>query len=950
MRLKACWFITVLLAAMSISFLPTGHTLADVTELLYWDFRTSQHGATVIPWDLATYTNPVNDGTWDTGLGFGTSTTVDYEPGYTGQFLEVRLPDDAILNNCAITSFAVYYNGGFTGISGHTSVGAAAGGSRGEYYSYFEDGTDWRNAILFITYLGTSHSYITGIAVQYDPADTCLGGGLGDLTRPLKSADLHPEWGMYDPAYAASIDTGWPDDGSIEPVFAFSNGLDAGVHSVKAGTVKAVDASVPCYRMPPSSSCYIIIPKEIAGTPKPVAWFVEMTGLTAVIVEPDDDPSATFTYYVSSPNVAIGDHVSAGCVLGKTIELKAPGFSDGGADPSLQLGGGTSGIISVQGGSESDNDQYGVTIVRYNKLEPETTRLYPSLTLEPDESSCALNNFNGCVNPNSSLLTFENWIHTDGVTLIDGGGAVLPSGSQIYQTGLMLDEGTSYTINVQARSTEAGDGFSVVPKIRIFAGSGTSDQPITTTWVNYSYTFSGADLTPEQAFGVVNQNFTGTDIEIRYVCMSEEGTGTVSSGCYFKNHHFDDGPTFWTITDGITFNAGQAYTYNDSVIEQGAMLNPIDGSTPADYTLKVVGRLIATNAYTGQIGKSVTIQYRYPTGGTYTDVGTVDSSLVDAEGKRVLDGSVNLEHAYTLTATVSISTPSTGLFSFKTVVDDSDSYLKGFRIDYICLQSPVDGFPGQGGSGFDPPFYENCQVVAIPEDNNINSWVYYHWSNLDRFFNCTLMVTLNKMAKTLDDAWKTTRLFMRWIVATSQASGRWLSIQFFPWFNGHLRNIAIGQVTTVYSTSGTCSDLFCVLNTLVNGLITPLQQIVSTLVGLVNNAASLFLTILTGVVGVGLSFLIRIFNLFSQASSLLTGLIAAYTTAAPITIDGMPMCSVDPASSPFCRAVWVLDNTILGGRWAVLITLIIAIATIHLILWSVGEFKRSIVGTAGGAA
>ena len=67
------------------------------------------------------------------------------------------------------------------------------------------------------------------------------------------------------------------------------------------------------------------------------------------------------------------------------------------------------------------------------------------------------------------------------------------------------------------------------------------------------------------------------------------------------------------------------------------------------------------------------------------------------------------------------------------------------------------------------------------------------------------------------------------------------------------------------------------------------------------------------------------------------------------TIDGLPICSIDPTSSPFCRFAWLLDNTIFGGRWSVLLTLIIGIASIHLILWVIGEFKSAIVSTGGSS-
>lgn len=793
-----------------------------------------------------------------------------------------------------------------------------------------------------------------------------LPSGEPTLTMPLASADLHPTWGMYDSTYVHSLDDTWSDDDGREPVDAYSNKLNVHVHAVAAGTVTAVDPDITSQCVPMDEvspeipfaphACFVIIPAVIAEEDVAQVFTVQMTNTSLVLVQDDSDSTIIYTYFISNATVSVGDHLDAGCVLGETIPLNNAPIHLGDIGVGLAIGNsGATATAAITGGLNSIYTGKSVVVVRQDKLVPEITRLYPNLTAEPDESTCGTGSFGGCINANSSLLSLDSWSATEGVDLIPGGGVTLPGGTtstQIYQTGITVVDATNYTLNVQARSTQAGDGFTVVPKIRLFVGTQISEQAITTTWANYSFDFLGEDLTPEQAIGIVNRNASGTDLEVRYVCLSVQGAPQARSSCYFNNHHFDDGPTDWEVGGGVTFDTGQAFTHNDSTIAQTVILNPLDGETPATYNLTVAGRLIATNGFTGQEDKTVTLQYLYPSDGSYSDIGTVDSVLVDSEGKNVYDGSVNLEHPYVLTVPFDVSEHTNSTFTIKTLVTDSENFLTGFRIDYACLQSTTDdgSFPGQDPpGGFEPPFVESCEAITVPQDNNISSWIYFHWANLNRFFDCTLMVKLNHFADTMDTTAKTMKWFMRWVIDTGQMGGRWMSTQLFPWLNGQFRNMAIGQVTTVYQSGGSCNDIFCVLNTLISGILTPINNIVNTVLGLINAAANLLLTILTGVIGLGLAFLGRLFGLFNQVTGLFTGIIGAYTTATPATISGLPTCGIDPTSSPFCRATWVLDNTIFGGRWAVLLTLILGIASIHLILWVIGEFKAAIISTGSSS-
>lgn len=835
----------------------------------------------------------------------------------------------------------------------------------------------WTNTSAGINIIGVGGEYY-GLECDIEPGG--CDPGPGGLTFPLKSDDLHEEWDTYDDYGVNAEDEEWPlDETSRNPVYSYSNKLGAPVHAVQGGTVTAVDydittdcetlreatASLPFVPLGMPESCYVVVPPTIRGEPGPQLFTVNMVRTARIIIRTGEDDEIIYNYFVSNPSVAVGDVLEAGCIIGEVMELYNPPIDLSSIDLGGQIGtDGIGGEVEVNSVFGSIQTGVGVTVVRRSIIpdiedpeEPEPTpRLLPELGQEPDENACG-GLTSGCLNDNSALVSLNDWTTTDSVDLIAGGGVVLPGGnggSQIYQDGLVLDDATNYTLTVSARSTTIGDGFTVVNRIRLFVGTEIYETGITNSFNTFSMEFVGEQLAPDQVFGVVNRNPLGTDLEVRYICISEEGTPLLTHACYFKNHHFDDGPIDWTFTPGVTFSNGQAFTYHESIVEQYAALNPLDEAEPADYRLTIGGRLLATSAYTGQSGKYVALYYKYPIGGSFTLIDEIDAALVASEGLNTFSGGVNIEHLYEVSATIEVAEDSGSLLSVQTIVEDEDNYLRGFRIDYICLQSlstDDGGFPGQDDpGGFIPPFYENCEVISTPEDNNVSSWTYYHWQNLRRFFDCTLMVRLNKMAEAMDSMFKTGKHFMRWIVAASQSGGRWLSTQLMPWLGGHFRNMAIGQVTTVYeSGGGTCSDLFCVLEALISGILGPVQSIVDALLSILTGAAGVLFDVVSSLLTIIVALIQQLLGFLQLGQQLLGTLITAYNGAEPATIPGIPQCSLDPRSSAFCMGIWILDNTIFSGTGAAIIPILVGILSIHLLIWVVGEFKRTAMSVGGVA-
>src|SRR6185369_3285857 len=190
---------------------------------------------------------------------------------------------------------------------------------------------------------------------------------------------------------------------------------------------------------------------------------------------------------------------------------------------------------------------------------------------------------------------------------------------------------------------------------------------------------------------------------------------TAPGSCYFANSEFDADGSGWEVS-ATTFNTGQAFMRDGSTLSQVVTLKPDDVDTSHFYTIRAVARLLATGSYTGQIGKSVTLNYTYPVLADPVAVGTIDSAAVAANGLNPVSGDVIFDYPYTLETTIEISEDTDSAFTFDVVVEDEDDFIQGMRIDSVCIDPAGDGsFPGQtGGGGFTPPMILGCSVVPLP--------------------------------------------------------------------------------------------------------------------------------------------------------------------------------------------------------------------------------------------
>lgn len=944
----------LMLALFGVSFQRPAY--AQATWCYTFDFRDDDGGFTVVTDAGGTH---VGGSGWETAYFIGTDTNdyraVDIERSVSTTITSVELNVNLVAQGSPIYPanwIAIGYNGGQLQGSGGTPGTA-------DVYTLNWSGSQVVTSVYLFAgagfYNGPGDSDPGGDAFIRDATymgegtnpfgdDNCSPGGSG-ITRPLAAADVHSDWGIFDYDAAHAINGTFGEGKEVE---AFSNVFGAGVAAVADGTVTSVLpwTSDDCNSVSVSLTfCYVAIPGVFTGSGFSQGYILDMVGNWQITVADALDPTIIYIYIVHAPTVEVGDVVAAGCIIGQTIQLKQWPLAALSVAATL-LGGTVTGSL----GFISEPTDAGVALIQM-QVSGDIASLYPTLTEEPNLAACQEAQLSACVNNNPELTSFSYYTHETDVTLLDGGGVTIPSFNYIFQDQIMIDPDTDYMVSVQARKRETGDDTDV-STMNIQLGNELESFEVTGADHNYTFTPTGDDWHEDNLTTVLvsNQPSSVAPIEVIYICLAPITASTAPGSCYFANSEFDADGSGWDIS-ATTFGTGQAFMRDGATLAQTVTLKPDDEVTPHTYTVRAVARLLATGSYTGQIGKSVTLNYEYPAL-TDGEVGTIDSTLVAEQGTNIVSGNVEYDYPYTLETTIEVSEDTESTFTFRVEVTDSDNYIQGLRIDSVCIDPTGDGtFPGQtGGGGFTPPFIVGCSVVPNPTENSIGPWIFYHWANLRRFFTCDLMKLLNKWFNLFDQFRITVLKVMRYWIAAVHHVAKWAT-SFLWWLNGHFGNIAQGQVTTITEAGG-CHDIFCAIvdvTTTLGNLLTPivaaLNNVVNVLVGVFIGVVNLFFTLIGGLVAFVVALIIKLMNFIGIAVGLLIGIVGAYNSSTPTAIPGLPSCAIDPSSSPLCYMVWVSDNTIFSGRWGTLFTIILSIWAIHLILYTVREIKGIVMQT-----
>lgn len=740
------------------------------------------------------------------------------------------------------------------------------------------------------------------------------GGGGEYWIRPFGVAYEDTEWGMYDIATVDDDYVAWrvnpsppltlagylPDDYLVT---AYSQAAGAPVMAATAGTVTAVTplTDATCAALLPAY-CNVLLPHPVWDSGGQTYLFdLNTSGLYIVSILTDDDLTLNYIVSQAPTYVTVDSTIEAGCILGLAAPLERNNFF-------------TSGIPTMETGK-------GVTIAWLMDVET-PVELYSYLTVyETPEQACnAVPEVADCLNANPDLVSSATLWTVVGDILSDGQDITLKPGASIEQV-LNLDSEQSYTFVVVAEPG-AGSVFQF-PQISLRLGESTKTYPV---YIYDSYEIPSGTHTPNfgEFYTVRITNTSQVDVIISRACVSETGVDLTPTSCYLLNSSFDQSGDNWTAAGGATFLPGTALLPDDATITQSLTL------PEGDYLLTVQARLKFTNPlFTGSTG-TADVSYAWP-GATPTSFGGLTMTWNAPGG----DGFPSWPEKLS----ASLTTPAAATADLTLTADYADNAdVLGIYIESVCITED------DGGEIPPPDFGYTCDIITPPAGNDLGAWVSYHWENLNKFFHCELMILLNKIYSLLKQQFQMLGYSARWFMSAARSQATWLDTDLFPYLDGHFRNMAIGQVTNIEGESG--ATLWDVLAALIEAVLGPmvgiLGQIATMLIDLVNMAADLLFDLLSAVIGLILMFISQLLSLLLLGQQLLSSIVAAYHSATPTPIPGMPTCE-DPRSSAICIGIWITDNTVFSGPGAVIIPLIVGIAAIHLLLWVVGEIKRSVL-------
>ncbi|MBN8594803.1 MAG: hypothetical protein J0M33_23810 [Anaerolineae bacterium] len=779
--------------------------------------------------------------------------------------------------------------------------------------------------------------YLEGVGTNPFPDNECGDDG---LIRPFSVADEYiPTAPLTDPAmtdYAGFWDC---NAGNLEllpfpscaTVVAQSLSLNASVMAAGDGVITSIAPFSDRQACKTNEvrllfgdkTCLYFLPN-----PDPFAaadgWVTEELD-NAAFVTLELDSGDIITYLVNDANryVHVGLRVEAGCILGKAIAREAA---------STRLQGSISALLALLGGLGGvatqivlPDDPFAAGITFMWRLQDGIGDVGPSRLLndlteyaDPTRACNADPRYANCITNNPTMLRDgDGWSSLGTVTwnTYNGAGVTIPAQSGISQL-LALNESTEYTVSFDIIGEIGGDSTAILQL-------GNLVEEVTINPLGNTVILQGV---PVADYGTLTTlsltNIGPPGFYVQGICVTE-GDVIPPLSCGVNNPTFDFAITGWNVSNPtVQWRGGAAYVPKDESILQ--LVTLAEGT----YTLELdVRASLDYLAYTNGGGLSINV---------YFPDGSSDNLPLEANYNLPgQPGYPNLPQR--LTANLTLASGVTGNLRFEPVLVEADSTILGVLIDRVCL-SP--GEPDSGGGPFTPV----CDKAPIPETDEFGAWTAWHWHNQYRFFNCELMVFLNNQFKFFQDTTRTSFMATRWFMSSINYSAGWFGTDFIPWLNGHFRNIAVGQVTTINgSSSASIWDvLLALINQVLSPIISSLQQVLSVLLWVLVGVVNVVFQVVNLVVVVGIKFIGIILSIFNLASDVLLTLVNAFNAApvAPITI--LPQCGIDPRSHVFCLALWVLDNTILSGPGEFIIPLLVSIGSIHLLIWVVDRYRRLI--------
>jgi PKD repeat protein len=780
------------------------------------------------------------------------------------------------------------------------------------------------------------------------------------LYKPLKTEDTG-EFGIFDYEDAYTIDPGYGDDLNDSAnhllfldaprftVFANSNDPNDDVHAVADGTafLKKVDCSAFINASEGieliqnlNSQCLVKIPGPIIQNAsitsgKEYVYRLDTSNLYQVMIK---HPSGkVFLYYIDSPYVEDGDEVTAGCIIGQTMKMfhlvggEAQGIygglGGGGLNYALDsqpTAGGMAFLVLL--GQDDDTNQGGME------------RLRPLLFVEPTSTTPCNKDprFSSCLIPDPELENPSDWEVTGGVVWEPGSQPTLQRGAQI-SSKLNLSPNTPYSMTAQIRLVGSGTG-----KVNLRLGQTNQDFDINISTQEISLPLEAHEPDYLSLYTASVLNTGSISFQILSICVSEDGEISAPATCLFRNPSFDDGTTGWSVSTGVSsgFSGGELIMGDGATIAQTISLYP-NGAESYAYDVTIRASVYGAN-WSAETASEVGFEWQFPAAGDWEPFTSPASTTTYPFSGFKNDRPNNITffpgNEVLFETLVPIDSVTNGAFTIRSIIELEGGFTGGLLIREVCVNDPFQNWPDPD-RGIGLPFEPSCRRVSAPTDEDLSSWTFYLWANLDRFFQCDLMVVLNRIASSIFETLRFARWQLLYFQSVISSFADWLNAQLLPWINGHFRNMAIGQITTITQAPSENLGLWDLLYLLIDALVRPFFDfIISTL----TRAVDLLLDVVQ-------ALLVLLLLLFGEAVKLLQSLfwwmkelVDAWNNTAPIPIEGMPDCSASWSSSPFCMAAYVLENTAFSGNGALFIPLILAFGSINLILWVVSTLRDTV--------
>ena len=259
---------------------------------------------------------------------------------------------------------------------------------------------------------------------------------------------------------------------------------------------------------------------------------------------------------------------------------------------------------------------------------------------------------------------------------------------------------------------------------------------------------------PENTMSVADWYMFSLDVRLKTgsitidsICLIMGDADPVPGTVIFQNYSFDAGLEGWESVGVTTGGFGGANLPNGrtifaadaglGIIKQSVVLYS-DGISDKSYTIAVTLGA-APNGLSGIT--TVDVSYQVGDTGNLTLIESIDVATAALS---------NFTFNYVSSTQVTVPGGTTIDDEFHIIIETKDAHGDvvapgtpipgipvGVTVPEVCL-SPTDGeWTGYGGEGVTPPISSTCTAVTQPDSDAVYEWIYYHWLQLDSFFNAT---------------------------------------------------------------------------------------------------------------------------------------------------------------------------------------------------------------------